>query len=167
MNQRDAERIARKLIAEHAPGWTLSWGRGRTQFGLCMYGPKIIRLSLPLTLLNDQAIFEGVVLHEIAHVKAGPNSAGHGPVWRSFARDLGIRPDRCIAGAVEIEGQYLAICPTHGQLAGSRLKMTYATYHRVCRRCRSRITWTRRDGRPVVEPKRPAPRRRKIRGIYA
>lgn len=156
MNTALAAEIATDLVWQHCPSdWYWQWSNAKTQFGLCQYARKTIKLSRPLTEINDEDTFRSVVLHEIAHVLAGPD-ANHGPVWRAHARRLGLKnPGRCTE-ANEIEYLYIAACPIHGQLRGGRHKMTWSTYHRVCRRCRLPITWTRRDGKPVAVPNPPA-----------
>lgn len=167
MNKAIAKRLADDLIREHAPGWTWSWSRGKTQMGVCQFQEKNIKLSLYLVELNDQDAVDQVIRHELAHVLAGPK-ANHGPLFRAHARRLGVRrPGPCTEGVVAPEGVYRAKCPTHGVLTGSRHKMTYAAYHnRVCRRCRQPIVWFRTDGKPITVPQMPA-RRRARRRSYA
>ncbi len=53
------------------------------------------------------------LLHEIAHALAG-HRAGHGPVWRKIAREVGAKPKRCYR-AEEVQqppGGYLLVCPS-------------------------------------------------------
>ena len=50
---------------------------------------KRLRLSAYLTDLNHAGIINEVILHEIAHIKAGLDN-GHGRKWRYWCRQLGI-----------------------------------------------------------------------------
>lgn len=164
MRVTDATAMFDALLAEHAPGWTWTWSRGKVQMGLCQYGPKNLKFSRYLVEMNDRDGVDQVVRHELAHVAAG-SKAGHGPVFKAHARRLGVRnPGPCTTGLAAPEGAYKAKCPTHGVLEGSRHKMTYAAFHnRVCRRCRQPIIWFRTDGKRIVVPRPPAPRRRRTR----
>ena len=175
MNLIDASRIAAKLVKEHCPdGWTVEWGSAKSQFGLCMYGPQVIRLSRPLTKLNTQTTFEWVVKHEIAHVLAGP-AAGHGRLFKVQCMALGIQGDRCWTkggntDTVKIEGKVKGTCKNRCGYSCTMHKVTYASYYRgICPKCSNRarrqwvkLDWTR-DGRPVTPPAKPAPRRRRRR----
>lgn len=181
MNQRDADRLAKKLVAEHVPGWRVTWGHGKSQFGVCQYGPqdstgkyltRTIRLSRPLTLLNTQATFEWVVKHEIAHALNGHEAPSHGRLFMRQCRALGIEGDRCWtkggnSDVVRIEGKILGTCKNRCGYISTMHKMTHASYTRgICPTCSNRarrqyvhLDWTR-DGQPVAKPKKPAPRRR-------
>lgn len=110
MDLHDAERLARKLMAEHAPGWKFEWDRAKKRYGCTHYGhPKRITLSRPLTELRTQEQVERTIKHELAHVLAGAK-AGHGPVWRAHARALGIPAVRC-SNDVSIPGAWVGTCP--------------------------------------------------------
>jgi predicted SprT family Zn-dependent metalloprotease len=131
VNPTDAERLAKKFIKELAPPrWNFAWSRARTQLGLCSeigdkhHPPRTIYLSRPLVLLNDQAVIEDTILHEIAHARVG-NAAGHGKKWQAEARRLGARPERCTDGAVMVEGNVIATCPRCG-ISFRAHKVTYA-----------------------------------------
>lgn len=171
MNLVQAECMANKIVRQYAPGWTVTWGTARSQFGLCMYEPRRIHLSRPLTQLNTQATFEWVVLHEVAHVLAGPK-AGHGRLFKVHTLSLGIVGDRCWTkggntDVVQIEGQYRGECELGCGFSTTMHKMSYSAYTRgICPTCSNRRTrlwvhldWTR-DGQPVAKPRKPAPRRR-------
>lgn len=93
MNLNDAEDMARRLIAQHAPGYRFAWDNARSRFGQCNYSTRTISLSRPVSRINDETEVRDTILHECAHAIAGP-SAGHGPVWRATARSIGARPNR-------------------------------------------------------------------------
>jgi len=173
MNLADAECTAHELIQKHCPPeWCIKWDRARTQFGCTIFKNQTISLSRPLTILNDEAMFVWVVKHEIAHALAGPNAVDHGPVWRSYARDLGIKPSRCWTSngldAVQIPGKVIGTCKNQCGYQHRQHKITWAAYHHyVCPACsdRRRKRWVYLDwtsaGQPITSPKRPQPRRRK------
>jgi predicted SprT family Zn-dependent metalloprotease len=169
-----ADAIANKIVRHYAPDWTVSWGTAKSQFGLCRFKAKNIRLSRPLTLLNSQQTFEWVVRHEVAHILAGAE-AGHGRMFKVHALSLGIIGDRCWTqggntDVTTIEGKYLGTCKQRCGYTVTMHRVTHAAYHRgICTECSSRrirmwvhLDWTR-DGKPVPEPKKPAPRRRRRR----
>ena len=50
----DAQELARELMRRHGlfdAGWRFRFDHARRRFGCCRYGPKLITLSRPLTLL--------------------------------------------------------------------------------------------------------------------
>jgi predicted SprT family Zn-dependent metalloprotease len=54
-----------------------------------------VKLSLPVFTDPDNTHdFEDTVLHEIAHILAGPE-AGHGRLWKRIAREIGCSAQRC------------------------------------------------------------------------
>jgi predicted SprT family Zn-dependent metalloprotease len=63
--------------------------------------------------LNSEAEVRDALLHEIAHALAG-HHAGHGPVWRKIAHEVGAKP-KCCYRAEEVQqppGRYLLVCPS-------------------------------------------------------
>jgi predicted SprT family Zn-dependent metalloprotease len=148
---REAERLARGLMAEHGlTGWTLAFDRAKRRAGICRFDRREIGLSAPLTALHTEAEVRDTVLHEIAHALVGARH-GHDAVWRATARRIGCSGERCVSrDAPELEGAWVGVCP-----AGHRV-----TRHRrpdrpaACRRCGPTfdlahlIAWTH-HGRPV------------------
>jgi predicted SprT family Zn-dependent metalloprotease len=173
MKLTNAERIAGELILKYCPpGWCYDWDNAKRRFGCTSFGPRIIQLSRPLTLLNDETLFTWVVKHEIAHVLAGPDAVDHGPVWRIEARKLGIKPTRCWTSsgldAVKVEGKVVGTCKNRCGYVYRQHKITWSAYHHdVCPTCSDRrrrrwvmLDWTR-DGQPLASPRRPKSRRRR------
>lgn len=113
MKLNEASTLARNLMDAHGlHDWSLVFDRARTRFGLCVYGPKRIQLSRHLVKLNDEAQVRDTILHEIAHALV-PRGAGHGPVWRRKAREIGCDAKRCYdtKEVVTPPGKYTATCP--------------------------------------------------------
>jgi predicted SprT family Zn-dependent metalloprotease len=172
MNLTEAEILARTLMMEHAPGWSFAWSRARTQFGLCMFGPKTIKLSRHLVEINEPATVEDVIRHELAHVKTGWKAPNHGRVWKAHALTLGANPKRCTVNAVGIDGNIVATCPGCGATYRAH-RLTYAAaFTQACAPCHKqgrgyvRFSFTRADTGEAIDTstlKRPAPRRRKRR----
>lgn len=103
MEIHDAQNLAYRLMDEHGltvDGWTLTLDNAKRRLGVCRYGRREIGLSAPIVALNDVSVIHDTILHEIAHALAG-HAAGHGPRWKSVAREIGARPDRC-ADASEV-----------------------------------------------------------------
>lgn len=131
-----AQLLAETLLREHGlstKGWRFGWfGRKRT-FGLCDYGHKMLYLSVPLVVLNDEAAVRDTLLHEIAHALTG-HRAGHGPRWREVARRIGATPKRCFdAEAVNLPtAPYSLVCGACGR-AQPRWRKTRQRW--ACRDC--------------------------------
>jgi hypothetical protein len=149
MDLRQAERLARTLIKQHAPrGWSFRWDRAKQRYGQCDYTNKVISLSRALTPLQEPAQVQDTILHEIAHIKAG-GRAGHGPVWKAHAAALGARPERCGQGIV-LPAPWVATCPVC-KVVHRRFRLTQQIRSASCAECdptgrgraERRLKWTR------------------------
>jgi len=129
MNLIRAEIMALKLITEHCPEYNLQFDNAKTRFGYCNHKHKIISLSKPLVLLNDESIVKNTLLHEIAHALT-PHDRGHGVVWRAKALELGCDAKRCcsIEEVNVIKGRFTYVCTTCGR---------ESSYHKRLRRLRA------------------------------
>ncbi len=146
MNTRDAETLARELMAEFLPdedGWSFTFDRAVRRFGCCRRSAdgriRRISLSRALTLANDREQVEQTLRHEIAHGLA-PMHAGHGPAWRAACKVTGARPERCYGAEVKSPaGVWRFECCACG-VSGSRTRRASATaYH-----CRgAELRWSR------------------------
>jgi predicted SprT family Zn-dependent metalloprotease len=101
VNINDVNLLARDLMDAHGlHEWTLTFDNAKRRLGCCRFATKTISLSRPLAEINEWNVVNDTILHEIAHALAGPR-AGHGPKWRTVARQVGATPVRC-ADAAEV-----------------------------------------------------------------
>ena len=150
MNRKDAEQMVEELLLEHAPdhviyqGWKFGgFTRAKKTLGLCVYSHREIRLSGEFVDLNDEERVRQTVLHEVAHVLAGP-AAKHGPVWLTTARRIGYKGERTSSASMPSQGTALWL--------GTCTEGCKAKYHRkpgwkmlsygICKKHRLSLTWT-------------------------
>ena len=120
MNTDNAKAMACELIKEHGlhlTGWSFQFDNSKRRFGVCKYRPKVIGLSMPLTLLNDEARVKNTILHEIAHALVG-HAAGHGWQWQRKAMEIGCDGQRCYEAdkVTRPKGNYEAVCGLCGHV---------------------------------------------------
>ena len=120
MNQDNAKGLACSLIQKHGlhiTGWRFEFDNSKRRFGVCKYRPKVIGLSLPLTLLNDEERVKNTILHEIAHALAG-HAAHHGWQWVRIAREIGCDGRRCYETekVSRPKGNFEAVCKVCGHV---------------------------------------------------
>ena len=105
---------AEALIALHldAAEWSFGFDSAKTRAGLCNFTAKKITVSRYLAARYEDDEIHQVLLHEIAHALAGPR-VGHGPKWRSIAKDLGYEGKRTHDGKIANElAPWLGECPS-------------------------------------------------------
>lgn len=99
------EALYHRLCKEYnLVGWTLhitphaalaNIGSGiftsKTAMGCCSYANQTIWVSEALVSHGNWDVIEDTVRHEIAHAIAG-SRAGHGSIWKMWARKLGANP---------------------------------------------------------------------------
>lgn len=162
------ERHARALMTAHGVGSLgFEFDRGKKRLGATRF-VKIGNTHLPkrITLsrhfieagLTEDEIYN-VVLHEIAHAKAG-FSAGHGPVWQKHARALGIKPERCASPSVTVNKAWLAYCPNCNQQRGAQHRAPLRVYACGGADCKAlpfaeRVLNWYQNGQPVVAQSMP------------
>lgn len=131
--------LAQSMMLEHGLlGWSLVLDNARTRAGSCTFTTKTISISRVFMGHADttDAVLKNVVLHEIAHAKAG-HAAGHGPVWRGIALEIGCDGTRCMASAFS-QGRYRIVCPC-GKVDVTRHKISNKLLCRKCRYCKSTL----------------------------
>lgn len=105
MNRSEVTLLARKLMSQHGVGHIpFKLTGGKRQLGVCRFHPrdhrgvagpaKEIGLSSYWIQVLEPSEVEDIILHEIAHAKAG-HAAGHSMTWRLVARSIGANGDRC------------------------------------------------------------------------
>lgn len=111
-----ARQLAVQLLGQHnllERGWSFRFDRARTRFGCCNYRDRVISLSRLLTERNELAEVQETLLHEIAHALVGAG-AGHGPVWKRKAVEIGCSGARCHSADMP-QGQWQASCSGCGR----------------------------------------------------
>ena len=118
-----AETLARELMRLHGldsvgstceprQPWHFGWMRRTNTCGIAHFGKRAIMLSAPIVKANEESEVRDTILHEIAHVLAGPS--GHGQVWKLKAMEIGARPYACTDTANVPKGKYFAVCAACG-----------------------------------------------------
>jgi predicted SprT family Zn-dependent metalloprotease len=144
----ELERQARAAMREHgltAQGWTFAWDNARSRLGLTNFGNKRITLSRPIFTHQANRDAEGLdtILHEIAHVLAGP-AHGHDAVWKATARRIGAKPRRCAPGlAVKPDAPWAGACGC-GDEKHARHQKPAPGRTWTCRICRQQVRWWKR-----------------------
>ena len=91
--------------------WSFAFDNAKRRAGLCDYTRKRITVSRYLAARYDDDEIHQVLLHEIAHALAG-SGVGHGPKWKTIARDLGYVGRRTHDGAIADElAPWVGQCP--------------------------------------------------------
>lgn len=133
MDLRLARDLARQLMDSHGlKDWDFYFDTAKRRFGVCRYREKRISLSAALTHLNTEEEVRDTILHEIAHALAGPR-AGHGPLWKAKALQIGCKPERCYGEEiVKPAATYVTECPGCGK-RGQAMRMRDVACGACCR----------------------------------
>ena len=113
----DLDRVtvwAHALLRLHldGEGWSFGFDHAKTRFGQCDHSQRRITLSRYLVQRESDDDVHQVLLHEVAHALAGPR-AGHGPLWRRVATELGYDGGRTHdSPAATDKARWLGICPS-------------------------------------------------------
>lgn len=127
-------KAATDLLASHGlSDWRFIWDRSRRRYGCCKYRYKRISISIYLAALNPIERTLQTVKHEIAHALAG-SGAGHGPIWKRKAVEIGCPPVRCYDEAViQPKAKYIGTCPNGHKLERNRLSRRIMACAICCR----------------------------------
>ena len=145
MHPHDALVLARELVARHGlTGWSVRLDHARRRFGCCHYSRKLITLSRPLVLLNEEAQVRDTILHEIAH--ALTPGAGHGARWKRRCVEIGAKPVRCYTDAsvrspARGPARFRIGCPSCDWWVDRRRR---SRRRFACTRCRTELVWQER-----------------------
>ena len=142
------------LIALHldAGEWSFGFDSAKTRAGLCDYRAKRITVSRYLAARFDDDEIHQVLLHEVAHALAGPRS-GHGPKWKSVAREIGYVGRRTHDGTVaDALAPWVGVCPRGHEM----FRYRKPTRPMSCGKCSRRfdlanaISWQYREVTPAM-----------------
>jgi len=103
-----AKTLAETLIAKHAPSWSFDWHSKKRIFGTCDFGNDTIYLSKVLTPFRPEAEVRNTILHELAHVLAGPEH-NHSAVWKAWATRIGANPSATAHMSVQSREDLVAL----------------------------------------------------------
>lgn len=85
----EVTKMADELFALHGIiDWSFAFDRAVSRLGQCVYARRRITISKMHALHSPIDEVRDTLLHEIAHVLAGPGN-GHGPVWQRKVRSIG------------------------------------------------------------------------------
>lgn len=154
MRLQEIEKQAKALMTVHGVGsLEFAFDNAKNRLGCCFhrYVPGVGHMPFKITLskhyavlLPDEEIRE-VILHEIAHAKAG-HKAGHGHAWKVHARALGIAGDRCARPSARPDRKVTARCEHCDHPAGEQHRLPLRVY--IHKTCRKPLTWYK-DGHKV------------------
>ena len=122
--------------------WTFAFNRRKTHMGLCLYGPRVIELSVHFIARNGDDLIRDTLLHEIAHALVGPGQ-GHNWVWREKCLEIGARPERLCFEVEMPEGLWQARCGWCGMVHHKhrRPKHMVGWFCRHCGKERGQLIW--------------------------
>lgn len=153
------ERKAKTAIREHElTGWSFKWDRAQKRGGLTSFGTKTITISRIVTALNDEAWFDGVLLHEIAHAICG-HAAGHNATWKATLRSIGGDGRRTHSGTVN-KGRFEGTC-NRCKAQAHRMRKSNLMFTGIHVGCGGQFIWVDTQvGRVIAADAVPAPRAR-------
>jgi predicted SprT family Zn-dependent metalloprotease len=149
MNLTLAQRLAEHLMAKWEVGseWVFVWSNGKRQLGAAVWSKpnakrfrRELRMSRHLVRNNGEDEVRDTILHEIAHIKAG-HEAGHGPLWKHWARTVGAKPVRCAdtSEVKMVQPLYIVVC-TLCESVTSKKHRRVRLARRYCRSCGTKST---------------------------
>ncbi|QKJ25579.1 SprT-like domain-containing protein [Aquiluna borgnonia] len=108
----EVSELADQLFQRHGLiNYSFGFDRAVRRAGLCNYSKRRITISRHLVQVSEIHQIEQVLLHEIAHALCG-QQAGHGPIWRAKATELGYLHQRIDGNAIaKSSAKYRGLCP--------------------------------------------------------
>jgi len=156
MDLAKAQLLAYQLLKQHGLGdWHFRFDHAKRRFGSCWTSRKLITLSRPLTILNQEANVRETLLHEIAHALTPGD--GHGARWKQVCRAVGAKPVRCFTEA-EVHLPARRPAPYVIKCAACRWEVERRRRSRgklICRSCQGQVQWYRRVSRVVEQAGQP------------
>ncbi|RCK59733.1 SprT-like domain-containing protein [Microbacterium sorbitolivorans] len=152
---------ANALIRMHLdPSWTFAFDNAKKRAGACHFTARRITVSRYLAARFADDDIHQTLLHEVAHAIAGP-TAGHGPAWKSIARDLGYvgGTTHALETATEL-APWVGICP-NGHIAYRHRRPSRPSSCAKCSRTFNpalMIRWSRREITPAARRAAATPR---------
>ena len=135
MNHLEAvRRCIEELRVNGLTDWGVILSKSRYWYGLCVYEPKRIELSMPfLDVASDNEVVE-VIKHEVGHAIAG-NEAAHSGKWMNATARIGGNPSRC--SPVKLKPRWNIHCEECGELMrGWNVQKDLSGY--TCCKCRGK-----------------------------
>jgi predicted SprT family Zn-dependent metalloprotease len=124
-------------------GYEFKWDNAKCRNGQINYGTKIISLSKPKALVNLHQIdgpITNTILHELAHAFSfhlyGRDGRGHGPKWKSIAKQIGCSGERCTSDYEQPDSKYTLVCETCGNETNMHRRPKLS---RSCGKCSPRV----------------------------
>lgn len=96
----DIVALARKLLDQNGyTNWTIEFDSSNAFAGKTVYASNTLFFAERLKTMSEEVI-KDVVVHEVAHVRAGQFVNSHGKYWRSLAVSMGGTGNRRISSAI-------------------------------------------------------------------
>lgn len=135
-------RRANELLSEYGlkeQGWVFQVRNTTSLVGQCDYNKKVIHFSGHYLLKTPVEEIEDTLLHEIAHALCGFD-AGHGPIWKAKAIEVGARPQRCAdeRSISTAKPNYVIRCENCGWSV-ERFRMRRRNFGSTCPRCQTEV----------------------------
>lgn len=135
MTEKEVLELARELVDRHIPEMNVEIELSRTKksLGDARFYPPRIRISKHWIGIVSREETEDTILHEIAHLIAGPH-AGHGYEWKRACLRVGARPERNARLNTRPEPSVRGYCPTCDVNVARWYRMPRNQYvHTVCK----------------------------------
>lgn len=129
LSDEQLRRLARRLMRKHGAGhWRFRINARKRAVGLAAWDAGCetgtIYVSRHFARLNPKSEVIDVILHEIAHVLAGPTKPVHGDAWVEACLKVGATPEQFRRNYVMPDGRWQGQCPLCFK--------KFNAYNRVC-----------------------------------